>query len=59
MLRSLSETENDFWAVGSGEEYALGAMAMGASAAQAVEVASQFDVYTGSVTENYVVVRWA
>ncbi|HWU70789.1 MAG TPA: hypothetical protein VN017_05495 [Pseudoxanthomonas sp.] len=35
------------WAIGSGSDVALGAMAMGADARTAVKVASQFDVYTG------------
>jgi 20S proteasome alpha/beta subunit len=39
--------EQDFFAVGSGMDYAMGAMAMGASAADAVRVASQFDPGTG------------
>lgn len=37
----------DFYAIGSGNEIALGAMAMGASARRAVELACDFDVYTG------------
>ena len=37
-----------FFAMGSGRELALGAMAMGASAERAIEVASRLDVYTGS-----------
>lgn len=36
-----------FFAMGSGSNYALGAMAMGATARQAVAVAARFDVYTG------------
>lgn len=32
---------------GSGRDFALGAMAMGANATQAVKVASQFDINTG------------
>lgn len=36
-----------FWALGSGMELALGAMAMGADARTAVKVAAKFDVYTG------------
>lgn len=39
--------ETEFVAVGSGNEIAMGAMAMGASAEKAVEIAAQFDVYTG------------
>ena len=36
-----------FQAFGSGRDYAMGAMAMGATAAQAVKVASQFNVHCG------------
>ena len=36
-------TEMEFFAVGSGRDYALGALAMGADAVTAVEVASRFD----------------
>ncbi len=36
-----------FWADGSGADYAMGAMAMGANAREAVEIASQYDVFTG------------
>lgn len=39
--------EEPFMAWGSGRDYAMGAMAMGASAGQAVEVASRFDINTG------------
>lgn len=35
--------ENEFWAMGSGAEYAMGAMAAGKNAKQAVEIACQFD----------------
>lgn len=35
------------WAIGSGADYALGAMAMGADARTAVEVASRYDIGTG------------
>lgn len=38
--------EAEFIALGSGAGYALGAMAMGADARQAVEVAARFDCYT-------------
>lgn len=34
------------WAIGSGSDLALGAMAMGADARTAVKVACKFDVYT-------------
>lgn len=36
-----------FHAIGSGMRFAMGAMAMGANAREAVEVARKFDVYTG------------
>ncbi|WP_336802468.1 hypothetical protein [Kaistia sp. MMO-174] len=39
--------EAEFAAVGSGEKFALGAMAMGATAERAVEVARELDVHTG------------
>lgn len=35
-------------ALGSGEQYALGAMAFGASATEAVRIASRFDISTGA-----------
>lgn len=37
----------EFWSDGSGSQFALGAMACGKSAADAVRVASRFDCYTG------------
>lgn len=36
-----------FMAWGSGRDFALGAMALGASAVEAVEIASRFDVHSG------------
>ena len=42
-----TEIETDFVAIGSGNEFAMGAMAMGASARDAVLVAARFDVFTG------------
>lgn len=44
---NLSFCESDFHAQGSGNEIAIGAMAHGASAFQAVEIACQFDVFSG------------
>jgi len=41
------DLDGEFFASGSGYEIALGAMAMGATARQAVEIASRFDIYTG------------
>lgn len=44
--------ETEFTAIGSGAKIAMGAMAMGATAEQAVAVAAQFDVYTGGKIET-------
>ena len=38
---------HDFYAIGSGGSYAMGAMDRGATAAQAVETAMRYDCYTG------------
>lgn len=43
----LCPVEAEFAAVGSGEAYAIGAMAHGASAAEAIEIAIQFDTGSG------------
>lgn len=43
----LSPMQAPFLACGSGWRYALGAMAMGADAVKAVEIAAQFDTGTG------------
>jgi hypothetical protein len=52
LLMLPQQTDRPFTALGSGFEIALGAMAWGASALQAVELAAQFDVYTGGkITE--------
>jgi 20S proteasome alpha/beta subunit len=40
--------EQGFFAIGSGRDFALAAMAMGADAAKAVEVAARFDTGTGN-----------
>lgn len=37
----------DMWAVGSGCDYALGAMKFGATAKEAIAIASELDVNTG------------
>ncbi|WP_295198738.1 hypothetical protein [uncultured Brevundimonas sp.] len=37
----------DYFAIGSGDHFAMGAMAMGASAIRAVEIASDLDVWSG------------
>ena len=41
-----------FFAIGSGTDYALGAMAAGASATRAVHIASGFDHYTGGLIQS-------
>jgi ATP-dependent protease HslVU (ClpYQ) peptidase subunit len=38
--------EGEFWAIGTGSDYALGAMATGATAKRAVQIASIFDPNT-------------
>jgi len=48
----VSEIHSDYAAVGSGGKFALGAMAFGASAEEAVEVASEFDIYTGGSVQS-------
>lgn len=40
--------ECEYHAIGSGAKYALGAMAMGADAVQAVNVAARFDPHCGA-----------
>ena len=40
------------WAIGSGREYAIGAMAQGADAEQAVAIAARFDPYTGGAIKT-------
>lgn len=39
--------EDEFFSVGSGEQYAMGALHMGASAEEAVRVACMLDAWTG------------
>lgn len=40
------QIESEFWAIGSGADAALGALAMGATLEQALEVAARFDNFT-------------
>ncbi len=40
------------WAIGSGGDYALGAMYAGKTAKEAVKIASQLDVYTGNAVDT-------
>lgn len=47
-----NKIKDEFWAIGSGKGYAMGAMAKGATAAEAVTIAMKWDPNTGgSVTE--------
>ncbi len=41
--------KTDFFAIGTGAEYAMGAMAQGASAIDAVHIAIQLDVWSGGI----------
>lgn len=43
---SYARNKNGFYAVGSGSEYALGALEAGATAKQAVKIASKYDTFT-------------
>lgn len=43
----LTVCEDEFIVLGSGGKVAIGALAAGASAKEAVEIASRFDIYTG------------
>lgn len=45
--------KDQFYAVGSGAPYALGAMAMGASPEEAVAIAARFDPNTGGELEVF------
>ncbi len=49
MVNDFGESEicAPFYAIGSGYELAMGAMAMGASAEEAVRVAIQYDIHSG------------
>lgn len=44
-----------FFAIGSGSDYAMGAMAAGATAAEAVEIAARFDKDTGGGVDSIAV----
>lgn len=46
-LQRPTPIEGKFFAVGSGADYAMGAMAMGASAEEAVRIAARYDLNTG------------
>jgi ATP-dependent protease HslVU (ClpYQ) peptidase subunit len=45
---------DEFYAIGSGGPYAMGAMAMGATPEEAVAIASRFDPGTGGDVETFV-----
>ena len=45
------------YAIGQGSHFAYGAMAMGASAEQAVEVANKFSIYCGIGVDTYTLVK--
>ncbi|MCK4500988.1 hypothetical protein KAU11_10865 [Candidatus Babeliales bacterium] len=49
--KKVLEVKADFYAAGSGFKLALGAMAVGASAEEAVLAASKFDLWTNDVVE--------
>lgn len=46
----LTVVKTSFIAIGSGAKIAMGAMAAGATAEEAVEIAAKYDVYTGGET---------
>jgi len=46
------EVEGPFFAIGSGRDYAVGAMDMGATAKEAVSVAIKWDVMTGGEVQS-------
>lgn len=50
----IQRVEDNFMAWGSGRDVALGALAMGADAIQAVQVASRFNIYCGRGWEAHV-----
>lgn len=44
---TIVESDREFRGIGSGSEYAIGAMAVGKSVKKAIEVAAELDLYTG------------
>ncbi len=48
---TLSIKPGDFWAIGSGAPFALGAMAAGATPEQAVKIAARYDTGTNDTVE--------
>lgn len=47
------EVLEDFYAIGSGSDIAMGAMSAGADPKQAVKIAARFDVYTGEPVKTF------
>ena len=47
------EIFEDFYAIGSGSDIAIGAMSVGADPKQAVKIAAKFDVYTGEPVKTF------
>ena len=45
--------KDEFWADGSGGDLALGAMAMGATAEEAIRVASKYNIYCGCGVDRF------
>ena len=45
-MGTITTVTGSIMAIGCGQDFALGAMAAGKSAAQAVEIAGKFDIYT-------------
>lgn len=45
--------KDEFWADGSGGDLALGAMAMGATAEEAIGVASKYNIYCGCGVDRF------
>ena len=48
-----TEIREPFWATGTGADYAMGAMAMGANAIEAVEIACRFDINCGLGVDSF------
>ncbi len=48
-----TKLKNDYWAVGTGANFAITAMRLGKSPAEAVAIASEFDPYTRTPIESY------
>lgn len=48
-----TKLKNDYWAVGTGANYALTAMRLGNDPATAVSIAAEFDPFTGHPIESF------